>query len=543
MEREEEEEEPSLLESYLNLPIPEDALVAAFGTREAVQEAISDVGSLLQSIEEAEPDHLSSSILNFQQFFRYLTLRPTLESGAALRQYVIAIRQSMDERAAWPKEPLPDERLGTVLEGVDHIIFDSETEGLIRLQWVNPLPMLTFLQSGGYRCDVCMSSDLKLGYQRITEDDTRDNTSLMDRRTGFDACTACAVNHLKCHRERISAWFQQRDAPECLALRSLPSPQKPPELILQVTKEEDTKGLIVTVDVQGTSGLHVAVALLSGGSSQLPSEWCSSGRKLGSDVAPSLTHTMSQDGDVEFPCAQSCDVFRIAAGEKNQLLCAKRPAGDEVWGEALPLKSLLVSERPVEERSADKPMAFIAFAGTGMTAWLPEADRSRILGELHCLASKAGVAHNIPRVQPLGAVSSMSVAATDSSETARGLSFGFFRSQDWADITCAICLDSLDTQNWVRGTPLRTGCGHLFHGLCLRTHLKGKGSSCPNCRASDPLSNAEGVGNAKLSWRFAEDIDGRFVDPNESYRVIACLCQDPEAALDSALMFAMALVP
>ncbi|CAE7570031.1 unnamed protein product [Symbiodinium natans] len=95
---------------------------------------------LMQRVEEVEPSHIESTRFHFTQLLHYLYLRPTRENGNALMRWIDCVRRSMDFRLSWPKEPLADERLGTILEGVDQIIFQHSSEGLIRLHWMNPLP-------------------------------------------------------------------------------------------------------------------------------------------------------------------------------------------------------------------------------------------------------------------------------------------------------------------------------------------------------------------------------------------------------------------
>lgn len=59
--------------------------------------------------------------------------------------------------------------------------------------------------------------------------------------------------------------------------------------------------------------------------------------------------------------------------------------------------------------------------------------------------------------------------------------------------TCAICLDSLDDDDDVRGLT----CGHAFHGSCVDPWLTSRRACCPLCKADYyvPKPRAEGEGD------------------------------------------------
>jgi hypothetical protein len=93
----------------------------------------------------------------------------------------------------------------------------------------------------------------------------------------------------------------------------------------------------------------------------------------------------------------------------------------------------------------------------------------------------------------------------------------------------------------LRGAPIRTHCGHLFHATCLKKYLRGhsnvKGQACPGCRAANPLDGAQHLddsGPAHFSFRC--DMASEPLECGRSYRVVAVLCQDEKAVADSALV-------
>merc|ERR1711916_160806 len=99
-----------------------------------------------------------------------------------------------------------------------------------------------------------------------------------------------------------------------------------------------------------------------------------------------------------------------------------------------------------------------------------------------------------------------------------------------------ICLDALGAETWVRGAPLITRCSHSFHSMCLRKHIRAHSqhgemtSLCPNCRAPDPLQGARHFGaTGSLLATLDRDTQSQVLEAHAVYRIVAILCQDPEA--------------
>lgn len=65
--------------------------------------------------------------------------------------------------------------------------------------------------------------------------------------------------------------------------------------------------------------------------------------------------------------------------------------------------------------------------------------------------------------------------------------------------TCAICLDTLEDHDDVRGLT----CGHAFHGACIEPWLTARRASCPLCKADYhvPKPQAEGATDNTTSSR------------------------------------------
>ena len=63
--------------------------------------------------------------------------------------------------------------------------------------------------------------------------------------------------------------------------------------------------------------------------------------------------------------------------------------------------------------------------------------------------------------------------------------------------TCAICLDSLEDDDDVRGLT----CGHAFHGACVDPWLTGRRACCPLCKADYyiPKPRADGTDDLNMA--------------------------------------------
>lgn len=576
---------------YLNLPMDVARLAPAFGGVEEAQKAMRALGAMLHDVDSLEHAQLGTMVNTLAQYLEMLHMRPSTENGQRLRDYIDSVENSMHVRSSWPIGPAGDTRLGTALEGIDHFYFEHDTEGLIRLQWVNPLPKPEWMCGGGYQCDVCCDGDLLRGYQHVNEDNARDHSSFLVQRVGFDVCAGCAAKHIERHRMCVRSWLGA--VPRSgggLNLqrfeRSCATKFVPPDLRLGVVGAVSSEGVAtLEVTVQGTGGLFVAAAVLpadaDGGALEedaapLPACWLTTGSSLAEPVvvsatvsSPPLQPAASPETQVEFTCA-SGDCLRVASSSlRGVLLCCRRPAGaaDEGdWGESVPCRALSLSNRALARGGEDEDTAaggevlpFVFFQGLGRGAWLASGDSSRVLGALHGLASRAGVVHNIPRqgsgpgpaARPRLQSDASSVPGgcgppSPSAQRHGGIAGGFLAPLGWDELTdCMICLDDFGEGTWFRGAPLRTQCGHLFHTTCLRRHLRGHHGNrrqvCPICRAEDPLKGAQHLGGSDtLEWTFKHDAFDQSLDSGRCYRVAVALCQDPLAVVDSAMVLACA---
>lgn len=193
----------------------------------------------------------------------------------------------------------------------------------------------------------------------------------------------------------------------------------------------------------------------------------------------------------------------------------------------------------------------LSFQGVAAGACLPAEQSSTILDELYSLATSAGVVHNIPRraapnspqLTSVGLNATSSKTGSQAVALSPGVAGGFVASNAWSELSdCAICMDALGDETWIRGAPVRTRCGHFFHGMCLRRHLRGHDSQgqassmCPNCRSANPLQEADYVGGSgTVHVSLTQDVLSRPFNPKSCYRVVAVLCQDLQAVMDSAL--------
>jgi len=568
---------------YLDLP-ESSRLVACFGSETAVHEIWKLIGSTLRSIDEQEHAHLQLTVAHLTQFLLHLVLQPSIRHGEALRDFVNGIRQCMKVRADWPKGPLEDPRKGTIVQGADALIFEHKSEGLIRLQWVNPLPMPDWLQHGGYQCDVCMETEeLLMGYQHVTEDNNRDLSSFMVCRIGYDVCAQCAVSQISKWRDNLRTWLRS------VELGANQQNRRPcaegavqPELSISVSPGAGS----LEVDVVGTAGLYISVAVLPIEEERilLPGVWLGAGSQL-PPTSPEVRPAPDPlEGAVEFACACGDCVQITCGGQRGTLHLARNLHSSDIVSHPyteFTLRALSLSQREVPPEEAESlggvyqpgdSAAFLSFGapsqgGAGRGVWLPPEPRSSlILAELHSLASRNGVVHNIPRQAPsdegrIPTKSSDAMVVDAGPEPcgprllqSPGTATGYNVSEHWAGLSdCMICLDGLGDETWIRGPPLRTQCGHYFHAKCLQKHIRSAvnpnhgaseksqlaGQDCPNCRAKDPLEGAQPAGgHGTQRWKLNRDVRDRELEIGKGYRVVAILCQDPEAVVDSAMMFA-----
>ncbi|CAE7891355.1 unnamed protein product [Symbiodinium necroappetens] len=428
-----------------------------------------------------------------------------------------------------------------MLEGVEQIMIQHEKEGLIRLHWMNPLPTPAWLQHGGYQCDVCLNPDLRTGYQHVNEDNARDHSKLLEQRTGYDACAKCAVETLLKLRKEIHDWSNnaalQRGVPVAYSRCDTGKEQ----LSLSVSPSVVNGSLGVEVEVQGSIGHHVAVAALPM-DCELPAAWKGTGRKVLRQAEIPRSADEPSCKVVQFRCLKSETLFRFAPGENRGCLrCWALLRNEQTFGAEHSIQALSCVERSTE-----------GGAGTVRLAWRkgPAGEGATIPAEqleaLRRLATWAGCLHNLPPPSTAPASAKQSDAAEAVASFERqgpGVKGAFLQVPELEAVDCAICLGGLCEQTWVRGAPVKTRCGHYFHALCLRRHLRasvsegtrpGQSSVCPNCRAPE-ASDASSCGQQTQRWRIEEDTRGRALG-NGPYRFLAVLCVDPEAVLDSSVV-------
>jgi len=538
---------------YLGRRIPEPArLSPCFESSVQMHEVMNFMGDTLHSVDSEEHEHLNQTVALLLQFLMLMASRPSKEHGEELRRYLQHVRESVTLRGRWPKGPTQDPRIGTVLESVAQLVFEHPEEGLIHLQWVNPLPLPSWMQAGGYMCDVC-TEGLLLGYQHVNEDNTRDHSSFQLHRIGYDVCTPCAVKHISDNRMKVSSWLNN-------ALQGLSEPLircgsqglLEPELCLHAQRigEQSGSTLGVAINIRGTAGLYVSVVVLpvDGDGICLPDGhcWLSMGTSLSENSANSNLNIT--DGSVQFVCAEGSS-WNIKAGDKRGILICSfcMASGLESPGDAT-IKAVSYREGNL---SQSKPNHFLSLKGFDVECKLPFENSSEILSELHALASRCGVVHNIPRQAALtDSSSSASVAMADGSKCPQvgenvGTASDFLVSDTWATTSdCTICCAGLGDDTWIRGLPMKTSCGHFFHAKCLKrcyridSQRNDDTGACPNCRTKDPLNGAEHVGGlCSRSWNLYRDVLGRALSHGHTYMVAAVLCQDPQAVVDSGLMF------
>lgn len=534
-------------------------LAAAFGSTEAAIEVLESLRALLHDVDVQEHDNLPHSRWAFDQLLELCRVQPTQANGNQLQEWMKLTRCSMKVRADW--SPDEDPRPGTPMEATDYFVFEHETEGLIRLQWVNPLPKPGWMETGGIQCDVCLGQGLRSSYQHVNDDNERDGSSFFQHRIGWDVCAPCAANHIAKRRDGIREWVGSVQQGERVSLRRPhANGTAAPDFNLSECRfhAASTGDIELEVSVNGTGGLHAAVAVIptsqSGLLTSLPSCWLTTGSQLlptanvsSPQLKPSAEH------DVVFRCASGDSLHITGAPVRGELTCVRKSsnAGEADSGVIHSVKAITLSEQEADFNGRSESFAFLSFPGAKQGVFLLEEDKSWILTKLHALASQAGVVHNIPLQTPLQqpkpsrCESNLSVSGS-SSRTTPGVVGGYLLPPDWAGLSdCMICLDPLDQETWLRGAPLRTHCGHLFHTMCLRKFLRGHNDNgnqaCPGCRSPDPLKEATHIGgNGSLQWTLRTDSSGQGFTREQCYRVVAVLCQDPQAVVDTAMVLSCA---
>lgn len=405
-------------------------------------------------------------------------------------------------------------------------------------------------------CDVC-TKDLLLGYQHINEDNTRDHSSFQLHRIGYDVCTPCAVKHIGDNRTNLSSWLNSvlQGTSEPLR-RRCSNGLLQMELCLSAKKACEqslpTPALAMAVDIKGTAGLYISVAVLpvDGNTVVFPDRhsWLSMGTSISDIVVKSNSNI--KDGSVQFVCADGNQFHIKAADTRGMLLCSRSLSQDPENSSDAIIRAVTYRDSIL---SQSEHAHFLKLKGFDEECRLPQEGSSEILSNLYSLASQCGVAHNIPRQTAVMDSRKSGSTDMDITDTAMcpqmkesvGTASCFLVSESWATLSdCTICCSALGEETWIRGLPMRTNCGHFFHAKCLQRFYRNDAShkddagACPNCRAKDPLSGAGHVGGiCNRSWTFNRDVLGQELTGGRNYMVAAVLCQDPHAVLDSALMF------
>mmetsp|Transcript_17788 Transcript_17788/g.41448 ORF Transcript_17788/g.41448 Transcript_17788/m.41448 type:complete len:683 (-) Transcript_17788:55-2103(-) len=577
-----------MVQRYLAQPIDIQRLVPAFADANDTREVLTRLCDVMRRInaQESPGDVRSDLRFRMQQGLAYAQACPTPENGHWLRNYEDLLRKNLELREGWPTRPImPDPRSGTLMEGVEHFAFEHEAEGLIHLKWVNPVAKPDWLTEG-LLCDSCGETALKAGYQVITEDSSRDMSSFIQDRIGFDVCANCAHTHIKERRNGLRQLFSE--VPRCTQRRGRTIAggcNLPMSLSMNITSfggsSSSSKGSDPTLvlDLSGTAGFCVSACALpqvqcqdasASSTDMFPSCWLSTGR-----VMPALSRMNSTDSTqdvrqeactVEFKCARgSTWLVQRSEGSRGSLSVARIQSGsDEEDGERPeenprpPVKALILSESEFTspDGSAKQVLPYIRFHGAAGGVWLPPSeDTQSILHSLQRLAASAGVMTNLPRQQEgalveASATSSGSAMVLDNSNADgnemawENAISGHFPPPAFASTNhCMICLYPLSEDTWLRGAPVQTSCGHSFHSICLRKHCRaprdGVKQTCPVCRSQDPLNGAkylEGDGAAQLHATLKKDAFGQPFQEGRCYHIVAMLCHDLQAVVDTSLV-------
>eukprot|EP01012_Entosiphon_sulcatum_P023373 TRINITY_DN28373_c0_g1_i1.p1 TRINITY_DN28373_c0_g1~~TRINITY_DN28373_c0_g1_i1.p1 ORF type:complete len:476 (+),score=62.27 TRINITY_DN28373_c0_g1_i1:33-1430(+) len=116
---------------------------------------------------------------------------------SGLGEHVDNLEQSFEIIRSWPKDPVQQEGFP---EPNTTTYFEHPTEGRIKLQWTNPLPTPN-VGGSGYQCDMCAQEDVRVAWQHVSTDGSRDSSTFVVHRVGWDMCFAC-VRDLHCTERR-----------------------------------------------------------------------------------------------------------------------------------------------------------------------------------------------------------------------------------------------------------------------------------------------------------------------------------------------------
>jgi len=559
---------------YLNEPLDMLSLLPCFADEADLREVLVQACDVMRRIRgtttEASMQYRSIRFRLQQGFaLAQVSTRPRRPDGDWLRKFLRELRATLALREAWPKEALtPDPRSGTLLEGLDHFIFEHETEGLIHLKWVNlfaPPELLT----EGLLCDICGQPHLQAGFQVIAEDNSRDCSSFIQDRMGFDVCARCADSELKGRRGKIRKEIdsvplgtQRRLLMRC----SVAGGYAPPEFRMSIGSCSSSSSGVPSLELalRGTGGLYLSAAALpvlegakqdgeqvGASACTFPDCWLRTGRE---------PPTIEREGARSNGCTMEVVEFKCADGESWLVRAQEGVSG-----------SLLVSRASIEEPptltkalilecgSQDATTATVQalpclrFHGTSLRATLPRGEETeQLLESLRWLASSAGVMTNIPRrqeVTPEGDSSAIVNAPLEGdSALLENATSGYFHPPFAQERKCMICLHPMSDGAWLRGPALLTSCGHAFHAMCVRKHCRGHQDgqclTCPICRAQDPLEGARYLDNGVSEVRQLLEIDafGQPLQVGQCYHIAAVLCQDLQAVVDTSLVIECATV-
>lgn len=511
----------------------------AFANPEAARRSVDE--TLYELLEHESGRNVEMVRRRVELHCRALGFAPRREYSDRMLEDMRRIRESVTLRATWPRDGCEDPRRGTVLEAAPFYVFEKADDELMRLRFMNPLPVPQFTNSA-YGCDAC-EKDMVVGYQLVTEDETRDAASYHTEREGWDVCTPCSVQHLVTSRQRVVNFVSGlQEGPHQVFERSCAAGSG---LSLELNAEcmHGTAGHpLFQVSLVGTAGLHAAIGVFPvDGIIALPRGWLRTGRAetvQAPFVPPPSTAPPAKDL-VVLKCV-SGEETSVAWEDRGRLACSWRQDGEDV---RKTFRAMLFRDRDASERgeTCEGKLAYISFQGTGRGVWLPPSDRERALEELRALARRSGVGSNLPAPPAAEAPPARPGPATSESASEQPGTAGadlLPRETATEELPkCTICQESVLESTWLKGTPVRTHCGHLFHRNCLRRLAKARNHGvCPNCKAGNLLGGMQTPFFGDLRRVIDSDVTGAPLQLGHRYRVVALLSQDPTAIVDSVLL-------
>eukprot|EP01004_Peranema_trichophorum_P006854 NODE_5656_length_987_cov_32.951389_g5079_i0.p1 GENE.NODE_5656_length_987_cov_32.951389_g5079_i0~~NODE_5656_length_987_cov_32.951389_g5079_i0.p1 ORF type:complete len:307 (-),score=59.56 NODE_5656_length_987_cov_32.951389_g5079_i0:65-928(-) len=106
------------------------------------------------------------------------------------------LQSHMEKCLEWPRNPID------IKVDVEKFYYNHPSEGRIKMQWSNPLPIPGF-SSMGYSCDGCHKQGVQVAYQHVDEEGRRDSSTFHSDTWGWDLCPPCAEIYIKEENKRI----------------------------------------------------------------------------------------------------------------------------------------------------------------------------------------------------------------------------------------------------------------------------------------------------------------------------------------------------